>query len=288
MGVSNLIWIDLSTATAPSFVQNGTPLMSADSSQAAATTYYSNKGTTFGYISRTGDPNPSASCPAWSHDGSTIVYVSNNAAQDGRLATGEADLYAVPYTNGAGGAAAAVGGAATTTLNEFYPAFSPDDAYIAYTAAPAGGSMYYNPKDEVYVVPSNGGKGGTAVRLKANDPPACLNAPSPGVTNSWPRWSPEHPQCSGKTYYWLIFSSSRLNIPFTIDAAKKNFKTGMADGPTSQLYLTALVDDGSGSPTSYPATYIWNQSTQTSDGYAQSNHTPAWEVVNIPPPPPPK
>jgi hypothetical protein len=280
---SNLIWIDLSTSAQPSFVQNGMPLPAAASSQQAAQQFYANQGTTYGFISRSGDPNPSASCPTWSHDGSNIVYVSNNAAKDGRLDVGNGDLYVVPYNGGGGGTAKQL--KTGSSLNQYYPAYSPDDAYVAYTGAPRGTSMYYNSKAEVYVVPSGGG---TATRLAANDPPSCLNASSPGVTNSWPRWSPEHPNCNSKTYYWLIFSSSRLNIPFTIDSTKKNFKTGNADGPTSQLYITAIVDDGSGTPKTYPATYIWNQSTQTSDGFAQSNHTPAWEVVNIPPPPPPK
>jgi Tol biopolymer transport system component len=283
---SNLIWIDLGTSAAPSFDQNGTPANSAYSGNTSM--YYANMGTTYGTIARNGDSN-SASCPAWSHDGSNIVYVSNNAPQDGRLAEGTGDLYVVPYNGGMGGDAKPLSGAATSSLNEYYPAFSPDDTYVAFDGAPANKSMYYNSDAEVYVIPS---KGGTATRLKANDPPTCMNAPSPGVTNSWPRWSPEHPSCGGKTYYWVIFSSTRLDIPFTIDMAKKNFWNGSSydtpDGPTSQLYLTAVVDDGSGNLTTFPATYIWNQSTQTSDGFAQSNHTPAWEVVNIPPPPPPK
>ncbi len=282
---SNLIWIDLGTTAAPSFSASGAPLPSASSSQTGVTQFYANRGTTFGVLSRSGDPNPSASCPAWSHDGNNIVYVSNNAAKDGRLDVGTGDLYVVPYNSGMGGSATPLSGAASAALNEYYPAYSPDDQYVAFTGAPAGQTMYYNRSAEVYVVPS---KGGTATRLAANDPPACLGAASPGVTNSWPRWSPEHPSCGGKTYYWLIFSSSRSNTPFTVDATKKNFKAGAADGPTSQLYLTALVDDGSGGLKTSAATYIWNQSTKTADGFAQSNHTPAWEVVSIPPPPPPK
>lgn len=277
-GASSLIWIDLGTSAAPSYVQNGTPLPSAVSSQAPTTQYYANKGTTYGTIARSGDSN-SASCPSWSHDGSTIVYVSNDAPQDGYVVTGTGDLYTVPYSGGAGGTAKPLSGAATSSLNEFYPAYSPDDRYVAFTAAPVNTTMYYNAKDEIYVIPSSGG---TATRLEANDPPACLNAPSPGVTNSWPRWSPEHPSCNGKTYYWVVFSSTRLAIPFTIDSTKKNFKTGMSDGPTSQLYIAAVVDDGSGTPTTYPATYIWNQSTQTTDGFAQSNHMPDWNIVAVP------
>jgi hypothetical protein len=39
--------------------------------------------------------------------------------------------------------------------------------------------------------------------------------------------------------------------------------------------------------TTHPALYIWNQATTSAGGTAQSNHTPIWEVVNIPLPPPP-
>jgi hypothetical protein len=282
---SELIWIDLSTPTPPTFEMNGAVLNSAGSISAAP--FYQNQGTTYGFISRSGDSR-SASAPAWSHEGTTIVYASNTAPKSGRLDQGDSDLYGVPFdatTKSATGGAEAINGAADSSINEYYPAFSPDDKYLAFNTAPGGGQMYYSPSAEVNVIPAGGG---TKTRLAANDPPTCLGATSPGVTNSWPRWSPEHPSCNGKTYYWLIFSSSRLNIPFTINSNAKNFKTGQADGPTSQLYLTALVDDGTGKLTTYPAVYIWNQSTETADGYAQSNHTPAWEVVNIPPPPPPK
>jgi hypothetical protein len=276
---SNLIWIDLGTSAAPSFDSNGTPVQAIGSPSATAQ-FYANRGITYGFISRTGDPNPSASCPSWSHDGTKIVYVSNNAAQDGRLATGKADLYVVPYSGGAGGVALPLSGAATTTMNEYYPAYSPDDAFVAYTAVPSGDSMYYDHLAEIYAVPAGGG---TAERLRANDPPACTATASPGVTNSWPRWSPDHATCAnGKTYYWVVFSSTRQNVPYTVDAAKRNFKTGVPGGPTSQLYVAGVIADASGAIQSFPANYVWSQSTQTSDGFAQSNHTPDWQIANIP------
>jgi hypothetical protein len=140
--------------------------------------------------------------------------------------------------------------------------------------------MYYNPHAEVYVVPAGGG---TSVRLAANAPPACTGAVSPGVTNSWAKWSPEVTTCSGKTYYWVVFSSSRDGLLF-------NSSNLMGGGQlaTSQLYVTAVVDDGSGNLTTYPALYIWNQptayqGTESFNGSNQSNHTPTWEVVDIPP-----
>ena len=137
----------------------------------------------------------------------------------------------------------------------------------------------------MYVVPS---AGGSATRLRANDPPACAGVSSPGVGNSWARWSPVVPNCNKRRYYWLVFASSRLGQPFTdaVDAGGPvNFKMGPPTTPTSQLYLTAIVDDGSGTLTTYPAVYIWNQPTQTSVGrgrYAQSNYTPSWDNLDTP------
>ena len=86
-----------------------------------------------------------------------------------------------------GGAATPVSGADTTTYSEFYPAYSPDDALIAYTRLPDGQSSYDNPNSEFFVI--NAG-GGTPIRHVANDPGMCLGKTSPGITNSWPKWSP--------------------------------------------------------------------------------------------------
>jgi len=107
------------------------------------------------------------------------------------------------------------------------------------------------------VVPS---AGGTAVRLAANDAAACQSTlASPGLTNDWPKWSPHATTANGKTYYWLTFSSKRI---------------GTAN---AQLYVTAVVADGSGKLTTYPALYLWNQPA------ADGNHTPSWDDFSIPP-----
>jgi hypothetical protein len=137
----------------------------------------------------------------------------------------------------------------------------------------------------VFVVPA---AGGTAQRLAANDPPACLGVSSPGLTNSWPKWSPSVQTCAdGLTYYWIIFSSSRDGNKFNL----ANFKDPKPSTPlpTSQLYLTALTIDKNNAVTTYPAVFIWNQPATSAlyAGSSQSNHTPVWEEVAIPPPPPP-
>jgi hypothetical protein len=250
-------------------------------------------GTTWGLLQRSGDTN-GAEFANWSHDGTKVLYVSTNAGKDGRLAQGQADLYTVPFNNKMGGAATPVPGASDPSTAEYYGSFSEDDQFIAYVSAKMQGSngMYYNPYGEIEVIPAGGG---TATRLAANDPPACpvsymqngqtvtTTPKSPGVYNSWPKWSPDVESCpDGNTYYWVVFSSARLFLPFN----PSNFKNGV-DGPTSQLYITGVSVDGSGKITSYPALYIWNQpTTSLSDSpvpsQPQSNHTPVWETIAIP------
>jgi hypothetical protein len=71
---------------------------------------------------------------------------------------------------------------------------------------------------------------------------------------------------NGKTYYWVIFSSSRDGYTIPKLPQKK----------ASQLYVASVVVNGDKIET-HPAIYVWNQAKDT------SNHTPAWEVFKIPP-----
>jgi hypothetical protein len=80
---------------------------------------------------------------------------------------------------------------------------------------------------------------------------------SPGLTNDWPKWSPAVVRANGKSYYWITFSSMR---------------TGAA-----QLYVTGLVVDAGGIPSTFPALYLWNQPA------GEGNHTPSWDDYQIPP-----
>ena len=228
-----------------------------------------------GVIARGGDSN-GAGAPAWSHDGATIAYVSTNKVCDGRLGAGcdnqtyngaadpgsIADLYTVPYAGGAGGTATPVSGASDPSVQEYYPAWSPDDALLAFNVVPNGLNLYDQAQSEISVVAASGG---TPTRLEANSPPACTGKSSPGITNSWPKWSPTATTVGGATYYWLIFSSTR------------------SSPGNPQLYVTSVVRQVDGTLATHGAVYLWNQPA------AENNHTPAWDSFKVPPQaPPPK
>jgi hypothetical protein len=222
-----------------------------------------------GVVARTGDTGL-ATAPVWTHDGTTIVYVSAGQIVNGRQSGGPLVLYSVPYNKGAGGTATPIPGIAQSGMGQYYPAISPDDKYIVFNSAPGGDNPYNDPADQLYMAPIGGLTSGAPVRLDANDPPACTGKTSPGVTNSWAKWSPSAQYVSvlEKTYYWVVFSSTRYPV-------------GPASNDSPQLYITGVVVDSSGTATTYTSLYLWNQPD------TQHNHTPAWNYFQIPPPPPP-
>jgi hypothetical protein len=307
---SQLIWLDLEFA-------GGLP--AADLPAAAQTTLVSipanpqgggtqgpiqqaNSGAGWGTITRTGDTR-SAGAPSWSNNGNNIAYASTDyGTKDGRMdcehmgppaMTGNtatscvSDIYVVPYNNKAGGTATALPGASDSAENEYYPSWSPDDQLIAFNRVAVNHSMYNTAEAEVWVVPFNGGSGGTAVRLKANDPVACSGLTSPGVQNTWPKWAPNPVSSTrltdggvaagseptaqtinGVTYYWVTFSSTRS--PTTSNKQQ-------------QLYVAGITTDSSGNITTYAPIYLWNQSDLV------NNLIPSWGTFALPPPtePPP-
>jgi len=111
------------------------------------------------------------------------------------------------------------------------------------------------------VVPATGG---TPLRVAGNDPPACVNRPSPGITNSWPRWAPSAESVGGKRYYWLTFSSKRRDA---------NNPQLFVSGVVTRLEAGVEVIDQT-----YPALYVTSQIPE------ENNHTPAWDVFEIEPP----
>jgi hypothetical protein len=193
----------------------------------------------------------SVASPTFSHYGTQVMYMSASQVDSG-IAGKDGDIYLVPWNNRQGGTAVPLAGASDPMWNESHPAFSPDDRFIAFNRVPTGQYSSNNAQQEIYIVPRGGG---TPQRLAANDPPACSGKTSPGVNNSWPKWSPESTTVGGQQFYWLSFSSSR------------------GAGPP-QLYVAGVVVDETGMRT-YKALYLWNQPA------AEGNHTAAWDVFKL-------
>jgi hypothetical protein len=266
---AKLVWYNLDSGEPPFLTSVGKDQQPI--AQAAAGNY--------GVIARTGDSNGVA-FPAWSHDGSTIIYSSTNGGcQDGRLEKGATDLYSVPYNDGEGGAAKPVPGASDKSWEEYYASISPDDSMVVFDRLPSGEVMYANPLAEIYFVPLGSAPGaGKAIRLAANDPVACTGQKSPGINNHFPKWAPKAGSHNGRTYYWIIYSSNRAGI-----SCVKSTYDGKCH-EISQLYLTAISLEN-GEYKSYKSIYLWWQAPPK-DPNPMVNTTPVWDMITIPPAPP--
>lgn len=215
------------------------------------------------FMARNGDTRD-ADSPSFSKDGTRVAYTSTQLVAISARPT-YSDIYTIPYNQGAGGNATPVQGANDPSWNEFYPAFSPGDTFLAFNRVPAGQTIYDAAYAELFIIPSQGGQ---ATRLRANDSPACSGLTSPGITNSYPRWAPSSMPNGAERYYWLVFSSRRRANPLN--------GVGLP-----QLFLSVIVTTSFGGvetvKQTYPAIFIPAQLR------TESNHTPAWDVFQLPP-----
>ena len=208
------------------------------------------QGKSWGVLARM-DPGHSVASPTFSHFGTQVMYMSATMVDSG-IAGNDGDIYLVPWNDRKGGQAVPIVGASDPLWNESHPSFSPDDRFIAFNRVPKGQYSSNNAQQELFVVPKAGGQ---PLRLAANDPPACSGQKSPGVNNSWPKWSPDSTRVGSEQFYWVSFSSSR-------------------GGGTPQLYVAGVVVDETSVHT-YKALYLWNQPA------GEGNHTAAWDVFKL-------
>lgn len=95
--------------------------------------------------------------------------------------------------------------------NNFYPAFSPDGAFVVFDRVPLSGTAgactanscpndaFSNPAARIMMMPASGG---TPIDL------ANINATG-ALTNSWPRFAPTVQSYKGDQIAWVTFSSTR-------------------------------------------------------------------------------
>lgn len=130
--------------------------------------------------------------PAWSSDGSTIAFVRSSDPSGVYRSDAPTDIYTVPSQ---GGVASPLLGASGQGFS-YYPAYSPDGNWLAFTHHISGTTTYSDPFAEIFLVPSGGG---TPIRIAAND--AADGSPLTKVSNSWPTWARDGKQ--------LAFNSKR-------------------------------------------------------------------------------
>lgn len=161
------------------------------------------------------DPNVGEEMPAWSADGLTIAFVRGIASDAAWTFDAPCDIYVVPAS---GGTATPLAGASGDGFN-YYPSYSPDGKWLAFTRHISGTTTYADPKAEIFIIPAAGGQ---RVRLAAND--AENGTSLTNVSNSWPTWSLDS--------QWLAFNSKRNDDAY-------------------DLFITQIYEDGnSGSASS--------------------------------------
>jgi hypothetical protein len=129
-----------------------------------------------GYIGKLGGadaPDAFETMPSWGPNG-TIVFTRTNAA--GGIGIAQGELWTVPET---GGVAAPLAGASGDTASRYYPAFSRNGRWVAYTHSASGNSSISAADARLEVVAADG----SGLVLTYPD----VNAP--GSPNSHPTWS---------------------------------------------------------------------------------------------------
>jgi hypothetical protein len=329
----DLVWLDLATTTVvsdtlPVATVTDDPFYSGPERKTAAAErgeeLIAAEGSAYGVLIT--DPAGSISNPAAAKLSLRVAYNVSESSIDGHpdWHNNTSDIKIADLTSPrVGGTGTALAGASDPTLLEYYPAFSPDDAFVAFTRAPAPTNTqrcrqgnfitrtgtegdpvcdnfglqlganpdgpYYNRNGEIFVVPA---AGGTPHRLRANDPVMCGGEASPGVLNSWPKWSSKVrvDETTGKQYYFVVFSSARA-YPDQFDLTPTEYTPPILNR-SSQLYMGVIEHDPATQvTTSYAAIYLWNQNYLSTGGGAYeplktANLTPAWEDFTIPAVPP--
>jgi len=145
-----------------------------------------------------------------------------------------------------------------TSAANYYPSYSPDGQWIAFTRTV--GRSYSDPSATIYVIRADGS--GAPIRLDA------AMTGTDGQTNSWARWAPYSASLGSEPIYWITFSSMR---PFGVLPGTPN-PFNQPDGVDSQIWMTPFFPAraATGQDPSGPAFRLPFQD------FTSSNHIAQW------------
>ncbi|HEY4244162.1 MAG TPA: hypothetical protein VGM88_30325 [Kofleriaceae bacterium] len=226
--------------------------------------------------------------PAWSSTGDELAFVSwNPTAADHTNGTDTGDMveggqiWLAPVSGQAFGTAGLLV-PRQDNWTSYYPNISDDDHFVVFNQShcdgPANTSAqgwglgacdgYNDISATLHVIATSGGDPIALTAANGGDDPL--------LTNSWPRWSPDHGTFRGKTLYWIAFSSRR------------GYGLSLASGAGSdvtkpQLWFAAVALDPSGAaPTVDPSfAPVWLPGQDPDFTGPRGNHTPAWTRVVV-------
>nr|MBK7066758.1 hypothetical protein [Deltaproteobacteria bacterium] len=145
-------------------------------------------------------PGTAGSHPDWSRGGRSAVF-SRPRTSFPIFGTpghnGPADLFTIPWGGASFGAATTLVRADGTRNNNYYPSYSPDDAWVLFNRA--AGNSNHNLDAQLWVVPAAGGSATHLARADLAD----------SMGNSWPKWAPFVQRFHGEPLMWFTFSSRR-------------------------------------------------------------------------------
>ncbi len=147
------------------------------------------------------DPNVAETMPSWGPNGHIAFVRATDLSRvrNGGLAIdAPTDIYTIPV---AGGQAVPLQGASGSGFN-YYPAYSPDGRWLAFTHHNHE-TTYADSEADIFLIPA---KGGAPIRIAANDD--ARGRKIPAAANSWPSWSRD-----SRT---LAFNSKRNDTSFDI------------------------------------------------------------------------
>jgi hypothetical protein len=157
--------------------------------------------------------------PDYSADGSKVVFVqpasfafpSYGRLDDNHFTGGS--LFTMTANGTTFGTPTAL--LTSTGENNYYPAFSPDGAFVVFNRVPLTGTAgaclntatagtcpndaFSNPNARIFIMPAAGGQPVDLANINGTGP----------LENSWPRFAPTTQQYKGDTIAWVTFASTR-------------------------------------------------------------------------------